>query len=143
LWIHLPDMANYLDSYPRNKPAGVEEFFYWQEAAFGLKNVLRTQHVMIQKLPNPGDPHYAIVSKMLFATHYFRAAFEFKYIYPVRTATGQPAIYLMACQRSYVDGMTGIRGAILHKIAESRSPASMAENLDLGRKRLEQARAAQ
>jgi len=136
-------MARYLESYPKDKPAGIEEFFYWQEADFGLKNVLRTQHVIIQKLPNPGDAHYAIVSKMLFASHYFRAAFEFKYIHPVRTASGQQAIYLMACQRSYVDGMTGFRGSILRKIAESRSPASMADNLVLGRKQLEGGRASQ
>ena len=140
LWSQLPDLATYVESYPRHKPAGVDDFFYWQEAAFGLKHVLRTQHVIIQKLPNPGDAHYAIVSKMLFATHYFRAAFEFKYVYPVRTASGRQAIYLMACQRSFVDGMTGIRGAILRKIAESRSPASMKENLELGRTQLERAR---
>lgn len=139
LWSQLPDLATYVESYPRNKPAGVDDFFYWQEAAFGLKHVLRTQHVIIQKLPNPGDPHYAIVSKMLFATHYFRAAFEFKYVYPVRTASGQQAIYLMACQRSFVDGMTGLRGAILRKVAESRSPASMQENLEQGRTQLERA----
>ncbi len=143
LWSHLPDLAAYVEGYPQHKPAGTDDFFYWQDAAFGLKHVLRTQHVVIQKLPNPGDAHYAIVSKMLFATHYFRAALEFKYVYPVRTAAGQPAIYLMACQRSYVDGMTGLRGAILRKIAESRSPASMAANLDLGRKQLERARRTQ
>jgi len=139
LWSQLPDLAAYVQGYPRNKPAGVEDFFYWQEAAFGLKHVLRTQHVVIQKLPNPGDAHYAIVSKMLFATHYFRAAFEFKYIYPVRTASGQQAIYLLAGQRSYVDGMTGVRGSILRKIAESRSPASMVTNLEQGRTQLESA----
>jgi hypothetical protein len=143
LWNELPEMASYVESFPRNRPAGVDEFLYWQEAAFGLKKVLRSQHVIIQKLPSPGDAHYAIVSKMLFATHYFRAAFEFKYVYPVRTASGQPAMWLLACQRSYVDGMTGFRGAILRRIAASRSPASMAENLELGKKRLEQARRAQ
>ena len=143
LWSQLPELATYVESYPRHKPEGVDDFFYWQDAAFGLKHVLRTQHVIIQRLPNPGDAHYAIVSKMLFATHYFRAAFEFKYVYPVRNASGQQAIYLMACQRSYVDGMTGIRGAILHRIAESRSASSMRENLELGRDRLERAHRAQ
>lgn len=143
LWTQLPGLASYAESYPRNKPAGVEDFFYWQEAAFGLKHVLRSQHVIIQKLPNPGDAHYAIISKMLFATHYFRAAFEFKYVYPVRTASGAPAIYLMGCQRSYVDGMTGFRGAILRKIAENRSPARMADNLEQAKERLERAHTAQ
>ena len=139
LWDQLPDLATYVENYPRLKPAGTDDFFYWQEAAFGLKHVLRCQHVIIRKLPNPDGPHYAIVSKMLFATHYFRAAIEFKYVYPVRTPSGQPAIYLMVCQRSYVDGMTGVRGMILRKIAESRSPAKLKDNLELARKRLERA----
>lgn len=141
LWSQLPDLAHYVESYPRNKPPGIEDFFYWQEAAFGLKHVLRTQHVIIQKLPNPGGAHYAILSKMLFATHYFRAAFEFKYVYPVRTPEGEAAIYLMACQRSYVDGMSGISGMILRKIADSRSPKSMMKNLEQGRDQLERGRA--
>ena len=41
--------------------------------------------MLIQKLALPGDPHYAIISKMLFASHYFRAAIELQYLYPVRT----------------------------------------------------------
>jgi hypothetical protein len=74
---------------------------------------------------------------MLFATHYFRAAIEFNYVYPVKTSTGEPAVYFIAAQRSYVDGMTGAKGAILHKIAQGRSPASLASNLELAKQNLE------
>jgi hypothetical protein len=134
----LPDLTHYLLEYPNSRPPSTEEFFYWQEAAFGLKPVVRTSHVIIQKLPRPGDPHYVIASKMLFATHYFRAAIEFKYVYPVRTPGGQPAVYLIAYQRSYVDGMTGLTGSLLRRIVPGRSQASLTENLRLAKERLEQ-----
>ena len=141
LWTSFPDLLRYAENYPKNKPADTGDFFYWQEAAFGLKHVVRVEHVIIQKVPRESpDPHYAIISKMLFATHYFRAAIEFNYVYPVRTESGDPAVYYVAAQRSYVDGLTGAKGAIVRRIAESRSPGSLAANLDLARRHLEAAR---
>jgi hypothetical protein len=138
LWSDFPDLLRYTENYPKDKPADSDDFFYWQEAAFGLKHVVRAEHVIIQKLARESpDPHYAIFSKMLFATHYFRAAFEFNYVYPVKTESGEPAVYYLAAQRSYVDGLTGAKGAIIRRIAESRSPASLAANLELARRHLE------
>ncbi len=133
----LPQLVRFASEYPAERPANTEDFIYWQEAAFGLKHVLRFQHVMIERLDAEGGSRYAIISKMLFATHYFRAAVEFKYLVTVRTPSGEPAIYLVSAQRSFVDGMTGIKGAILHRIAEGRSPKALVENLDLAKERLE------
>jgi hypothetical protein len=136
----VPELVRYAQEYPAHKPAHVEDLFYWQEATFGLKHVVRAQHVMIQELPGKLDPHYAIISKMLFATHYFNAALEFNYVYPVRTDAGEPAVYFVAAQRSYVDGMTGARGAVLRRVTELRSPVSLAEYLRVARQRLERSR---
>jgi len=135
-----PDLMRYVKEYPLHQPAGTENLFYWQEAAFGLKHVVRTEHMIIQELPEPDGTHYAILTKMLFATHYFRAAVEFNYVHPVRTESGEPAVYFLAAQRSYVDGMTGAKGAVLRRIANSRSPASLTENLELAKRRLERTR---
>lgn len=131
----VPDLIRYLREYPKSAPPDTEEFFYWQEAAFGLKPVVRTSHVVIQKLPRPDGPHYVIASKMLFATHYFRAAIELKYVYPVGNA-----MYFLTYQRSYVDGMTGFTGSILRRITPGRSQASLAKNLQLAKERLERSK---
>ena len=133
----MQDLIHFALTYPANRPPGTEDFLYWQEAAFGLKHVLRTQQVIIEKLP---EDRYAIISKMLFASHYFRAAVEYSLVSPVRTASGEAAIYVATSQRSYVDGMTGVKGAIVHKVAESRSPATLAENLRLTKRALESKR---
>ena len=133
----VPDLVRFTSEYPANRPANTEDFLYWQEASFGLKHVLRAQHVILQRLPTAGDPNCAIISKMLFATHYFRAAIEFKYVYAVHTLSGKPAICLVSAQRSYVHGMTGVKGAVIRRVAEGRSPGRLAENLQLAKRRLE------
>lgn len=132
-----PELVRYAVNYPADRPANTENLFYWQEAAFGLKHVVRTEHMILQEVPSPQGSHYAVITKMLFASHYFRAGFEFNYVYPVTTASGAPAVFFVAAQRSYVDGMTGVKGAVVRRIAESRSPATLETNLQLAKQRLE------
>jgi hypothetical protein len=132
-----PGLMRYAENYPADKPPDTDSLFYWQEAAFGLKHVVRSEHMIVQEAPAPEGPHYAVITKMLFASHYFRAGFEFDYVYPVRTASGAPAVFFVAAQRSYVDGMTGVKGAVVRRIAESRSPATLETNLQLSKQRLE------
>ena len=132
-----PEFIQYLEAYPKDKPANTEDFFYWQEAAFGLKPIVRCSHVVIERLPRAGGIHYLIASQMLFASHYFRAAVEFKYVYPVRTGAGKPAVYFVTYQHSYVDGMTGVSGSILRRVVPGRSQASLVENLRLAKETVE------
>ncbi len=132
-----PDLVRYAVNYPADKPPNTDSLFYWQEAAFGLKHVVRSEHMILQEVPAPEGSHYAVITKMLFASHYFRAGFEFNYVYPVKTASGAPAVFWVAAQRSYVDGMTGVKGAVLRRIAESRSPSTLETNLQLAKQRLE------
>ncbi len=132
-----PEMVRYLDAYPNEKPPDTEEFFYWQEAAFGLKPIVRSSHVVIERISSPEGSHYVIASQMLFASHYFRAAVEFKYVCPVVTASGKPAVYFVTYQHSYVDGMTGLSGSILRRVVPGRSQASLIENLRLAKQTVE------
>lgn len=99
---------------------------------------MRLQHVMIEKLQlaKSVEPHYAVVSKMLFASHFFRAGLEFSYVYPVRTAKGTQAVYFFIAARSYVDGLTGFKGSIVRKIVDARSPGVMVTNLELAKEYL-------
>jgi hypothetical protein len=133
----VPELFRYLESYPNEKPPGTEEFFYWQEAAFGLKPIVRSSHVVIEKLERPEGSRYLIASQMLFASHYFRAALELKYVCPVQTDSGKRALYFLTYQHSYVDGMTGFSGSILRRVVPGRSQASLAENLRLAKQTVE------
>lgn len=133
----IPDLMLYLAEYPKGRPPNTEDFFYWQEAAFGLKPVVRTSHVIIQRIPGPGDSTYFIASKMLFATHYFRAALELKWLDPVNSESGRPAVYFLTYQHSYVDGMNGLSGAFLRHIVPGRTRKSLIEKLRQAKEQLE------
>jgi hypothetical protein len=110
---YMPDVAQYLLQYPQGKPAGSEDFFYWQVADFGLKPVHRITHVIIQQKQTPAGDGYLIANKMLYASHYFRSALELRFLLPVQTRSRTSSMYLVVLQRSYVDGLTGFKGKLL------------------------------
>jgi hypothetical protein len=79
-----PDLPVYFPS--SSVPPGLSasplpgsEIFYWSKVDFGLKPVIRLNHVVICQLNN--DPvKYTIASKMLYTTHYFNTGVELKFL---------------------------------------------------------------
>jgi hypothetical protein len=120
-----PDLAGYLHTYPRGKPRDTEEFYYWQVGDFGLKTVHRLTHVVIGKRPAQYGDAYLIASKMLFASHYFRTALELRFLIPGQDQRRGGMHYLITIQRSYVDGLTGVKGRMIRGTVLSRSKQSM------------------
>jgi len=48
---YVPELFTYLEQYPRGKPTGVEELFYWAEESLGRKPFLRLHHVVLYERP--------------------------------------------------------------------------------------------
>ena len=69
---YLPDLKKYLLDYPKVRLPNAESFLYWQSAKFGLKPTIRINHLTIANRQS----HVAVVSKMLYASHYFWTAIE-------------------------------------------------------------------
>jgi hypothetical protein len=108
LFQYEPQLADYLEKYPQARPPGAEDIFYWQKAEFGLKPIVRASHLVIHRRQQGGDVTYAIASKMLLASHYFRAALELKSLAPDGASPGGKSFYLICLNRSFVDGLTGV-----------------------------------
>jgi hypothetical protein len=113
LYQSVPELVDHLQKYPASKLANSEDFFYWQQADFGLKPVHRMTHVVIQRKPAQYGEGAVIASKMMFASHYFRSALEFRFLVPAQSPAGNPQLYLVVLQRSYVDGLGGFKGKLL------------------------------
>jgi hypothetical protein len=135
---YLPELSGYLTGYPKAALPNGEDFFYWQVADFGLKPVHRITHVAIQRAESKEGEAYAIASKMLWASHYFRSALEFRVLVPVKTGDGKPAHYFVVLQRSYVDGLTGFKGRLIRGPIMSRTVSSMKGYLSNTKTRLEE-----
>lgn len=134
-----PQLANYLEKYPQARPSGIEDIFYWQKAEFGLKPVVRASHLVIHRRQQGSDVTYAIASKMLLASHYFRAALELKSLAPDGASPGGKSFYLICLNRSFVDGLTGVKGGLIRGTVKSRSRDSLARYLGNVKQKIEAA----
>jgi hypothetical protein len=133
-----PALYDYLRDYPSGRPSNVEEFFYWSNVNFGLRDVVRLNHVVLYRNPSaPSD--VVIASKMLYATHYFYTALDLRYL---ARDTGRPdtrGFYLMTLLRSRSDGMTGFFGGLVRRRAVKGSMEGLNKHLQAVKRRLEAA----
>ncbi len=109
--VYFPELFRFLLDYPASHLAGSEEFFYWSKVDFGLKPVIRLNHVVIWRPENPGLVKYTIASKMIYTTHYFNTGIELKFLAQEWDENG--SYYLVIANRSRSDGLTGFTGAVL------------------------------
>jgi hypothetical protein len=120
--VPVPALMTYLDEYPRNRPAGAEEFFYWSVVDFGLKPTIRVNHVIIQPLTaNHAGVEHVIAIKQLYASHYFHTTLELRFLVDDGRTAGRRGFYLLSIARSRNDGMTGLKGVVLRPIITRRS----------------------
>jgi hypothetical protein len=125
----LPDFYNYLLTYPRGKPANVEDAFYWERVKFGLKPTLR----IVQRSRmrgNASDPiAYAIAEKQLYASHYFQTAVDLTFCVRPDNSPRDSGFVLIMLAGSEQAGLTGPKGSILRKIAVGRSVSNIQDAL--------------
>jgi hypothetical protein len=125
----LPALARDLVEYPRApRSDGVEDVFYWSMAEFGLKPVLRLNHVIIHPVQHAGALRYAVATKQLYASHYFHTALE------LRTAVDDPerpgrSHYLVSLNIARSDGLTGLFGGLVKSKVRSGSTRGLEKAL--------------
>jgi hypothetical protein len=113
LTTYMPDMRRYLLDYPRVTMPDATSFLYWQETEFGLRPTLRISHVTIRE--NPEDT--VVVSKMLYATHYFWTGLELRALVP--DASRGSGFWFVTVNRSRSDGLSGFTGFFVRRRVRS------------------------
>jgi hypothetical protein len=121
----------YLEQYPRNRPSGAEDFFYWSMVDFGLKPTVRLNHVIIYPLAaRPSGVSHVIAIKQLWASHYFQTALELRYLVDDERRADRPGFYLLSITRSRIDGTSGLTGALLRTVINRRSRTGVRSYLE-------------
>ena len=129
--VSVPGLMEYLAEYPRGRPVGAEDLFYWSVVAFGLKPTLRVNHVVIY--PHSGWPSavsHVIAIKQLYASHYFHTALELRFLVDDERDEDRSGFYLLSITRSRIDGTSGLRGALLRPVISRRSRNAVRGYLD-------------
>jgi hypothetical protein len=133
---YLPELHAYLDDYPRSELEGAESFLYWSKVRFGLKPMVRLNHVVIYPFGRVGKD-VAIASKMLYASHYFFSALELKFLVQDTAHLDREGYYLISLNRSRSDGLTGLFGGIVRSKGESEAQKGLEAALASARDVLE------
>jgi hypothetical protein len=128
---YLPDLKRYLIGFPKITLAQSDSFIYWQEAKFGLKPTIRINHLTIVQEPT----HAVVVSKMLYASHYFWTAIELRVLVPdPRRGLG---FWFVSVNRSRSDGLSGFTGTLIRGKVRGEAEKGMLAVLQSTKSRLE------
>ncbi len=127
-----PALASYLRTFPRGRPGGVADVLYWSEDVVPrLRPILSVTHAVVFTPPEMSGAS-VIVSKQLYANHFFEAALEVMSVIDSDTDHASRGSYLVVERRYRFDhlprGLLNIRG---------KAVAGLREQLraDLGRER--------
>ena len=112
--------------------SNADSFLYWQNAKFGLKPTIRINHLTIAD----EQTHVAVVSKMLYATHYFWTAIELRVLVP-DPARGQ-GFWFANVNRSRSDGLGGFTGSMIRGKVRGEAQDGMKAALKVTKTRMEQ-----
>ena len=136
-----PGLIAYLGDYPRGRPDGAEDFFYWSVVDFGLKPTIRISHVTIYPLSggSASSVAYVIAIKQLYASHYFHTTLELRFLVDDDRGPGRRGFYLLSIIRSRNDGMVGIGGSLLRPIISRRSRNAVRRYLEHLKQQVEHA----
>lgn len=127
---YLPDVKRYLLGFPKVTLPNTESILYWQEAKFGLKPTIRINHLAIVQEPT----HVVVVSKMLYASHYFWTALELRVLAPDESRGG---FWFVSVNRSRSDGLSGFVGSLIRGKVRGEADKAMQAVLKSTKTRLE------
>ena len=105
------------------KLPNAESFLYWQNLKFGLKPTIRISHLTIADQKS----HVAVVSKMLYASHYFWTALELRLLVP-DPARGE-GFWFANVNRSRSDGLAGFGSSVIRGKVRGEAEAAMQASL--------------
>lgn len=135
----LPELRRYLLQYPAADLPGADTFFYWEKVDFGMKPTIRINHAVVYHTDESHGGISAVAIKQLYASHYFHTALDVSVCVPETTRPGRRGFHLITLKASEQDGLTGMKGSVLRKIAVGKTRSSLETALGFLKSTLEHA----
>jgi hypothetical protein len=77
---YFPSVHAFSKDYLKTSLPGGEQFFYWSKVDFGLKALVRLNHVVLYEPNEIEAVRYTVASKMIYTTHDFNTGLELKFL---------------------------------------------------------------
>jgi hypothetical protein len=120
-----PELTKYLKDFPRPEITGVEGVITWTKINFGLKPVTILTHVITYTHRPRGVPQIVVVSKQLYANHYFDSSLALTALINVPMTGTTSDSYLLYTNRSRADALAGSFSKLKRILAEGEAVASL------------------
>lgn len=134
---YLPELNRYLLEYPRARPIGARDFFYWEKVNFGLKPTIRVNHGVMYHPPGAEQQVYVLAIKQLYATHYFQTAIDLSFCVEGSGSSEEEGFYLITVKASRQAGLTGFKGSVVRSVAVRKTRSALERGLESIKKSLE------
>jgi len=131
LSVHMPNTRQFLLGFPNVKMPGFQSFLYWQETEFGLKPVIRINHVAIRETAEDA----VVVSKLIYASHYFWTGIELRALLP--DPSRGSGFWFITVSRSRSDGLSGFTGRMIRGRVRSEVEKGILGAMQSTKQRLE------
>ena len=97
----------------------VENALVWSKIKFGLKPVIAINHIIVYQQERTTGPRVLVVSKQIYANHYFDASLAVTAFGNNPSQSG--GSYLFYENRSRIDGLTGLFGKFKRGVIEDQA----------------------
>lgn len=120
-----PEFAEYLREFPRLGQTGVENSINWTKIKFGLKPVTLLTHVATYSRRYGGVQQTLLVSKELYANHYFDSSLALTASINIPRSGSTTDSYLLYTNRSRADSLAGSFSRLKRNLVEREAVANL------------------
>jgi len=114
-----PDLYRYVADFPGSRPEGAEDVLYWMKERFWRKTVTSLNHVSLLDRSDGQRPVLFVLSKQLYASHYFDSRLTLTIF-----AADAAAPFLIQISRARADirpsGFTWVERLLLNRMLRGR-----------------------
>jgi hypothetical protein len=120
-----PELANYLKDFPQLQLPEVENSINWTKIRFGLKPVTILTHVATYTRRPQGSRQVLVVSKQLYANHYFDSSLALTVVINVPLSGKTFDSYLLYTNRSRADALAGSFSRLKRNLVEGQAVTNL------------------
>ncbi len=131
LWINdfAPEFANYLKNYPAEKLDNIEDLPTWEKVRVGFKTVIINSHGIFYKKDNEGIPQGFLLSKQIYANHYFHSSMSLTGIISFPKPDKTFNTYLFFVSHSRAGALTGTMGKLARSAVDGEAENKLTDVL--------------
>ncbi len=127
IWINdfAPEFTSYLKDFPNGKLEGVEDLATWEKVSIAFKQVIVNSHGIFYKKDVDGVQQGLIISKQLYANHFFHSSLSLTGIISFPKETDQFETYLLFVNHTRSGALTGTTGKLLSAAVDGEAESNL------------------